>query len=252
MATNPYLQKEAQMVESEFIGSIIAESIQWGGMDFLYIPRSLNNVDRLYGEDTLSSFDAAIPIEMYLENVQGWDGEGALIARFGLEMRSSATLVLSRKRWLESVRDSLPNTRDQKLVNKPLEGDLIYEPVTKALLEIRFVDGEDPFFQTGVNFVWKLSVEKFQYNSEQFNTGDEFLDEKFGQSYSDDRLESGLQLEDGSGKVILESGGYFLRETYDTEEVSQEVLTYGENNTIKEEFTQIQDFSTDNPFGDEF
>lgn len=240
------------MVESALIDSITAEAIQWAGMDLFYIPRKLNKLDRIYGEDTLSSFDLAIPIEMYMETAQGFSGENEMIARFGLEIRASATLVVSRTRFSKSVTALLPQERGL-LADKPLEGDLIYDPVTKGLFEIRFVDTEDPFYQTGKRFVWKLQVEKFQFNNEDFSTGLDDIDTQLNSFVNQNRLNYGYITPDGF-QLLDEDSGVLIQEEFDADRelTSQEFMTYGENSELKKEFLQIQDFTTDNPFGDGF
>lgn len=255
MATNRYLQDQGFFVESDLINSITVESIQWGGINVQYIPRTFVDLDLMYGEDVLSQFDTVIPIEVYLENVSGWEGESQFISKFGLEVRDGASLVMSRTRFIESVVPFLPEDRKNKL--RPLEGDLLYYPIARALFEIKFVEDEDPFYQTGQRFVWKLSVEKFRYNSEKFNTGDEFIDSKFGDLLNRDRINNTISLQTGF-KLKLQNGGNLLRSFYDEDSVrnglndGNEILSYGDNAEIKKRFLDIAEFSEDNPFGDKF
>lgn len=137
------------------------------GQDFYYIPRKLVAKDAILGEDRLSEFKTAYPIEMYMENVEGFEGQGAFIQKFGLMMEQTATLVMARRRW-----DQLIGRFNQaQLPNRPCEGDLIYYPLTKGLFEIKFVQHQDPFYQLGKLYVYKLQVELFQYASEHIDTG---------------------------------------------------------------------------------
>jgi hypothetical protein len=158
--------------EQYLIEDLIIESLKIYGQEMMYIPRSLVSKDQILGEDRLSQFKSAFPIEMYFENVDSLDGQGAFISKFGLMMEQSATLVVARRRW-----DQLVGRYDvTQLPQRPCEGDLIYFPLTKGLFEIKFVKHQDPFYQLGKLYVYKLQVELFQYASEAIDTGIKEID----------------------------------------------------------------------------
>lgn len=147
---------------------IIVESISIYGQNFYYIPRELVAKDEILGEDRLSKFKKAFAIEMYLENAEGFEGQGAFIQRFGgMMMEQSATLTVARRRWDQLVGRFGVTT----IPSRPNEGDLLYFPLTDGLFEIKFVQHQDPFYQIGKLFVYKLEVELFQYASERMETG---------------------------------------------------------------------------------
>lgn len=171
MARNPYFTM-GTAPEQNLLEDLIIESIQVYGQDFLYIPRTLIAKDEILGEDRLSRFENAYPIEMYLESVDGFEGQGAFIQKFGLMMEQSATLTVARKTWQQLV----GNTGTTILPNRPAEGDLLHFPLTKGLFEIKFVQHQDPFYQLGKLYVYKLQVELFQYASEIIDTGVEEVD----------------------------------------------------------------------------
>lgn len=158
--------------ENRLYESLITESIHIHGDDFLYVPRTFVAKDELLGEDRLSEFKHAHPIIMYLESVEGYAGQGILMSKFGLNMDQSAKLVVSRRVWDNAVGESETTI----LPNRPAEGDLIFYPRTNALFEIMFVDNEAPFYQLGQGYVYKLTVEKFRYSSEQITTGVDEID----------------------------------------------------------------------------
>jgi len=151
---------------------IIVESISIYGQDFYYIPRTLVGKDEILGEDRLSEFKSAYGIEMYLESHDGFEGQGAFIQKFGLMMEQSATLTVARRKWEQLVGQHGKSI----LPNRPSEGDLLYFPLTGGLFEIKFVKHQDPFYQVGKLFVYKLQVELFQYASEKINTGISSID----------------------------------------------------------------------------
>jgi hypothetical protein len=158
--------------EQYLVEDLIIESLQIFGQDFFYIPRTLVSKDNILGEDRLSQFKSSFPIEMYFENVDSFDGQGAFIQKFGLMMEQSATLVVARRRWEQLV----GRFGDTTIPSRPNEGDLLYFPLTKGLFEIKFVKHQDPFYQLGKLYVYKLQVELFQYSSERIDTGIEEVD----------------------------------------------------------------------------
>lgn len=159
--------------EQLFHEDLVVESIRHYGQNFYYIPRTLVAKDEILGEDRLSEFKKAYSIEMYLENVDGFDGQGAFIQKFGLMMEQSATLVVARRRWEQLV----GRFGATIIPSRPCEGDLLYFPLTDGLFEIKFVTHQDPFYQIGKLFVYKLQVELFQYASENIQTGVKDIDD---------------------------------------------------------------------------
>jgi len=158
--------------EQSLIEDLIIESISIYGQQFYYIPRTLVAKDDILGEDRLSRFTSLYPITMYLESVDGFEGQGAFIQKFGMMLEQSATLTVSRRRWTQLV----GNFGQTQLPNRPSEGDLLYFPLTKGLFEIKFVQHQDPFYQLGKLYVYKLQIELYQYASERIDTGNADID----------------------------------------------------------------------------
>lgn len=171
MPTNVYFSQGTKN-EQYLIEDIIIESLQIYGQELFYIPRVLVSKDEIFGEDRLSEFKTAFPIEMYFENVDSFDGQGAFIQKFGLMMEQSATLVVARRRWEQFIGRYGATT----IPTRPNEGDLLYFPLTNGLFEIKFVKHQDPFYQLGKLYVYKLQVELFQYSSERMSTGIQNID----------------------------------------------------------------------------
>ena len=164
--TNVYFSQGTRN-EQTLIEDLIIESLRIYGNEVMYIPRTLVSKDNILGEDRLSQFKSAFPIEMYFENVDSFGGQGAFIQKFGLMVEQSATLVVARRRWEQFVGRYGVTT----IPDRPNEGDLIYFPLSKGLFEIKFVQHQDPFYQLGKLYVYKLQVELFQYASEFMDTG---------------------------------------------------------------------------------
>ena len=164
--TNVYFTQGTRN-EQLLIEDLIIESLRIYGQELVYIPRTLVSKDEILGEDRLSQFKTSFPIEMYFENVDSLDGQGAFIQKFGLMMEQSATLTVARRSWERFVGKHGETT----IPSRPCEGDLIYFPLTKGLFEIKFVDHQDPFYQLKNLYVYRLQVELFQYASEKIDTG---------------------------------------------------------------------------------
>lgn len=166
MPTNVYFTQGTKN-EQFLVEDLIIESLKIYGQEMFYIPRTLVSKDEILGEDRLSKFTSSFPIEMYFENVDSFAGQGAFIQKFGLMMEQSATLVVARRRWEQLV----GRYGQTQIPSRPNEGDLLYFPLTKGLFEIKFVQHQDPFYQLGKLYVYKLQVELFQYSSENIDTG---------------------------------------------------------------------------------
>lgn len=172
MAINPYFS-QAVRSEQHLYEDIVIESLKIYGQDLYYLPRDLVAEDRIFGDDVTSRFNSSYKVEMYIENVEGFDGEGDLFTKFGIEIRDQATFVVSRRRWEQTVKrfDNEINTP------RPVEGDLLYLPLSKSLFQIMAVEHEQPFYQLSNLPTYKLRCELFEYTGEDFDTGVEQIDD---------------------------------------------------------------------------
>ena len=122
MPTNFYFDNFAHSGQQNLIEDLITESIKIYGYDNFYIPRTLVKEDNLFGEDVLSKFDSAYPIEMYIKNVEGFDGEGEFLSRFNVEVRDNITFSMSQKRWQEEAHEQQELKQDDgQTVRPPVE-----------------------------------------------------------------------------------------------------------------------------------
>jgi len=160
-------------MEQTLIEDLVIESIKIYGMDVWYIPRTLVAKDDILNEDDLSTFSEAHMAEMYVKSVDGFEGEGDFLSKFGLEIRDSITMTIARRTYESEVgayRTS--NTR-------PMEGDLIYLPLNNKAFEIQHVEHESIFYQMGSLQMYDLRAELFEYSGERFRTGQKFIDELY-------------------------------------------------------------------------
>jgi len=171
MATNLYFSQKVHS-EQGLYEDIVIESLKMYGQDVYYLPRDIVNEDKVFGDDVPSRFNSSYKIEMYIENTEGFDGEGDLFTKFGVEIRDQATFVVARRRWTQTV-----NRFDNDISgDRPREGDLVYLPLSNSMFQIMAVEHEQPFYQISNLATYKLRCELFEYNDENFDTDIDAID----------------------------------------------------------------------------
>ena len=244
MPTNVYFDTGTTS-EQRLYENLIIEQLRAFGHDVYYLPRKLVNEDTLFGEDRLSSFNDAYIIEMYLDNVEGFEGQKEMMTRFGLDMQDEATWVVSKRRFEQLI------SLDQNLIvsSRPNEGDLIYFPKAKKLFEIGFVDHDDPFYQLNNLPVFKMRCRTFEYSSEGLNTGISDID-AIETSESTDALGYQIVLEtateSGTNHLITEDGAFIVQEDYNIDTID----TSSDSEYFETQGDSILDFTERNPFGE--
>jgi hypothetical protein len=172
MAINPYFS-QAVRSEQSLYEDIIIESLKIYGQDVYYLPRDIVSEDTIFGDDVTSRFNSSYKIEMYIENTEGFEGEGDLFTKFGIEIRDQATFVVARRRWDQTVK-----RYDNEITTaRPAEGDLIYLPLSKSLFQIMAVEHEQPFYQLSNLPTYKLRCELFEFTGENLDTGIKDIDD---------------------------------------------------------------------------
>ena len=192
--------------EQSLIQNLYTEAIKIYGFDVFYIPRTLVNVDKIFEEDELSKFTSAHSIEMYLQSVDGFEGEGDFLSKFGVEIRDRASFVVVKSRWTEAVDDNASLI----IEGRPNEGDLIYFPLTKGLFEISFVEHENIFYQANNIYTYRIDVERFVYSSEKIDTGiaaiDAIEDARSIDALTYELIEENLIVQEDGQPLLTESG----------------------------------------------
>ena len=155
--------------------NLVEEYIKMFGMDVLYIPRQLIAKDNVFNEEVVSQFDDSYIIEAYQENFDGFQGGGDLFTKFGIRQTDEITMVISQQRFSDLISQFLLLDQDIEVGERPQEGDLIYFPLSSNYFEIKFVEHEEPFYQLGKNYTYKLKAELFEYSDEggEFFAGDD-------------------------------------------------------------------------------
>lgn len=228
MPTNHFFNFFPERITQEqlLIEDLVIESLKIHSMDVYYLPReSRDQIDQLMGEDQLKEFNAAHPIEMYMENTTSMEGEGDLITKFGLEIRDEMTLLVSRRRFQFTVP-----------LSRPREGDIVYVPLLENFFEITFVEHENnqAMMYTlgrgrgGNVYVYSLRLKQYVFSHEKVNTGVGEVDE---------------QLHDSNQMVYLylQSGG-----TGNFDLANNEIAYQGSSLANATSFGEVLKWDTDN------
>ena len=244
MPTNVYFNSGANS-EQILYENLVIEQLAVFGQDVYYLPRKLVNEDTLFGEDASSSFNDAYIIEMYLDNLEGYEGQKEMMTRFGIDMQDEATFEFSKRRFEQLI------SMDANLIvsTRPNEGDLIYFPAGKKLFEISFVDHDDPFYQLQNLPLYKMRCLTFEYSHKDMATGLDAID-AIETDQSLDALAYQIILETGTDSgtnyLITEDGDWIVSEAYNVSTLD----TSSDTDFFETQGDSILDFSERNPFGE--
>ena len=167
---NPFFQQGSK-TEQSLIQDLINEQLRMYGVEVYYIPRKYATTNTIIKEVIESKFDNAYPLEAYVNTYEGYEGQGTILSKFGVQPLDDLTLTISKERfetYITPLTESLPNI---ELASRPKEGDLVYFPLGDRLFEIKFVEHEKPFYQLQKNYVYELTCELFRYEDEILDTG---------------------------------------------------------------------------------
>ena len=169
MALNPHFLQGSRG-EQRLVQSLINEHLKIYGVEVTFIPRKFVNQSTILEEVTASKFDDNFLIEAYVDNYDGYAGAGDVLTKFGMSLRDEVTLTISKERFEEFIAPFMEADDDIELSSRPREGDLVFFPLGQRLFEIKFVEHEEPFYQLGSNYVYKLKCELFEYEDEVIDT----------------------------------------------------------------------------------
>ena len=271
--------------EQDLVEDLTIECLKIYGYNVKYIPSVFVREDPLFGEDTLRKFDDAVDLEMYIKNVEGFEGEGDFLSKFNLEIRDQITLTVARKRFDQAKSEKLTTEVGYNILtedadtnapsrqylstayagdsiqleegglegysittNRPTEGDLIYFPLVKKLFEIKFVEHQQVFYQTGRLQTYDIRCELFEYSSEQIDTGISDID-SIEDNYTTDILAYEMLLEDDE-KLLNEDGGSIMQEYRVEDSQLTANNSYFQSNDPIFSPSSVIDFSEKNPFGE--
>jgi hypothetical protein len=235
--TNFYFNNFRASNEQGIIEDLIIESIKIYGQDMHYLPRRYGGLDQVYTEDAASFYDRAYPIELYIKNVDGFQGDGDFLSKFGVEIRDRVTFTMARRIFSDEVGSNEGTTR-------PYEGDLIYFPLNKKIFKIMFVEHEAIFYQLGSLQTFDVICELFEYSGETFATGIPEID-ILTKKYEFDFTNAGLTTEAGDILVDEAEGLPILFEEY-----TQQSQILDDGDMFQQQGNTFLDFTEIDPFAE--
>jgi len=239
MSTSLYFNNFGASNEQGLINDLVVESIKIYGNDVYFCPRTVNDLDEIYGEDETSTYESAYFVEMYIKNVDGFEGDGVFLSKFGLQIRDQVTFSLAKRTFDDEIGQYIGSDR-------PKEGDLIYfmlNPGRPQLYQIKYVDTRAIFYQLGG---FQLVCEVFEYSGERLSTGIAEID-AIERNYSVDMAAFALQTQDGF--VITDQDGYpIVRGEYNFDNQMQDYNA--DNDEIQQEADNILDWAEIDPFSE--
>lgn len=172
---NPYLsymgENYSNVNEQNMIDSLVREYIQQFGFNVIYICRGSSNIDKVFGEFAGSNFKESFNIEMMMEDYVAGFGNHDSVQPFGYLMEDIIELHVSFSR----INEEIEKLRQEGILDRdnsfPQPGDLVYIPLYKCVMEIRFVESKDPNQPLGMSPLYKLTCHMYNPNSETFSTG---------------------------------------------------------------------------------
>ena len=173
---NPFFLQGSKS-EQSLIQSLVNEQLRMYGVEVYYIPRRYITEKTIIKEVIESKFDNAYPLEAYVDTYDGYEGQGTILSKFGVQPLNDLNLIISKERFETYISPLIKNIPDIKLSTRPKEGDLIWFPLGDRLFEIKFVEHEKPFYQLQKTYVYELRCELFRYEDEVIDTGVEDIDD---------------------------------------------------------------------------
>ena len=173
MATSVYFRNYDNFNEQNLIDDLVIESIKIYGLDVTYISGEFNNRDDVFNEDDTPLYDEKYEFEVYVKNVDGFEGEGDFLSKFGLEIRDQVTFTVAVRTFERHV------TRSNGNKVRPRENDIIWMPLNKKMYRITYVEHESVFYQTGALQVYDIKCELMEFSNERFDTGIYDIDHYF-------------------------------------------------------------------------
>ncbi len=195
MALNPFFLQGTSS-EQRLVQDLINEHLGMFGVEVTYIPRKYVQRDTILNEVQSSKFDDNFAIEAYVNNYDGYGGQGDVLTKFGMSLKDEVTLTISKDRFEDFIAPFMGGLDDGTgegeiiLSSRPREGDLVYFPLGERLFEVKFVEHENPFYQLGKNYVYELQCELFEYEDEVIDTSIDIIDTQV----QDEGFISSLQL----------------------------------------------------------
>ena len=144
MPLSPYFLQGSSS-EQRLVQDLINEQLKIYGQDIVYLPRKIINKKTIMKEVVASTFDDAYRMEAYLLNYQGFEGNGDILQKFGVQTTDAVTFVISKERYEDFISPFLNSDSQVELASRPEEGDLIYFLLIIRCLKSSMLRGRNHF-----------------------------------------------------------------------------------------------------------
>ena len=234
MARNLHVDWFTRTEEQDLLYDLVAEATAFAGHDVYYCPRTVENRDSIFSEGEWHEFNDAFVIDAYFKTTSQMGGEGAMMSKFGVEIRDELVVTVSMKSFTSEVLTENPEYL------RPREGDAIYVPMMGQLFTVKYVDKKAFFYQLGGLQAWDLSLELYESSSGRFNTGVPEIDDAYA-PLTDDLVVSGLH--DAEGYLLAHEDGWYIE--LDSFKYDED---FSQNVDLEDEADEVIDWSEENPF----
>lgn len=165
---DPFISEE----DSNLLRQLNEDMIYDRGVGVDYLPRKSILNDDVMNEPIVTMFNLARPIDIYIENSDGYVIPDAMMDFSGIGFGTNSTKCHVSRRLFEEQFDDLPS-----------EGDLFYINSLKRIFEVINVDSVDPLLSGGRFFTFTMTIQPYAYSegSQHFD-----LDNVDTQNVSDD------------------------------------------------------------------
>ena len=172
MATNSFFNFFSDTAEQSLIEDLRVEALRMYSHNMFYIPRTGVNEDVVLNEYEYNSYNSALACEFYIKSSDSFEGQGSFMEKFGVQVKDQLTLEVSKRSFNQFIAPTTGRVR-------PMEGDLIWIPMTKALYTVNYTETAIPFYQLGALQTFQINLELYEGTGDVFNTGITELDTKY-------------------------------------------------------------------------
>jgi len=160
---NPFFHNsktDENQKEHNLYKNAVQEICEIYGRDFSYLAKTFVKKDWILGEDVAVQFNSAVSITMFIENFEGYTGNGDIFSKFGLTIDDRLTLVVQQDHFRDLI------------LKEPEIDDILYDPVSNQIFKINFVEPDQSFNQfLGANMYYRIKCVLYRYSHEVLNTG---------------------------------------------------------------------------------
>lgn len=268
---NRYVNNYVYTPTQKLYEDLVIEAIRMHGFWVHYLPRTSVNIDDLFGESSVNSFDDAIQFEAYFNQAEGFEGN-RMMTEMGPQFQEDVTFTIAQRRFEETRAEHLIGETNESLeqelssiykanqfngilleegniegyyvpYSRPREEDLIWVPLMQRMFVIKFVQHDAIFYQGGGLPTFELVCELFSYSQEKLDTGDPAID-SLEELFSSDILREPIADEDNETINLDGEDGIMVDESINPEKADKQA----DNERFRKEADGVVDFSEKSPF----